>query len=122
MNSLSISQVALGDDPMSSESPISALPCIFCEIFPLTLRCVAGKCQRMSNKVAKGLWLAAELVEAFDREVERLSQLVPDKLESGEVGAAALLTFLSLPDDKQKLEAIRAARNHVLDRVIDSLP
>lgn len=75
----------------------------------------------MGKKIAKGLWIPAKLAEEFDREVERLAELMPDKLETGEVGAAALLLFLRLPGDKQKLSAIKAAKNYVLDKVIASL-
>jgi len=76
----------------------------------------------MAKKIAKGLWISATLAEEFDREVERLAGLMPEKLEAGAVGAAALLSFIHLPDDKQKLEAIKVARNYALDKAIESLP
>lgn len=76
----------------------------------------------MSRKIAKGLWISEDLAREFDEEVERLSLLMPERLEAGHVGAAALLAFLRLPDDRQKLQAIRAAKNYTLDRVIETLP
>lgn len=76
----------------------------------------------MAKKIAKGLWISADLAEEFDREVERLAQIMPEKLEAGHVGAAALLTFIRLPDDKQKLEAIRTAKNYALDQALKRLP
>lgn len=76
----------------------------------------------MANKITKGLWIPAELAAEFDREVQRLARLMPDKLEAGLVGAAAMLTFLRLPSDKAKLEAIRAARNYAIDRALKRLP
>jgi hypothetical protein len=76
----------------------------------------------MAKKIAKGLWISADLAAEFDQEVQRLARLMPEKLETGEVGAAALLGFLRLPDDKQKLEAIRTAKNYALDKAIQKLP
>lgn len=76
----------------------------------------------MAKKIAKGLWISADLAREFDREVERLAQIMPEKLEAGHVGAAALLSFIHLPDDKQKLEAIRAAKNYALDKALKRLP
>ena len=75
----------------------------------------------MIKKIAKGLWIHPQLADDFDSEVERLSALVPGRLETGEVGAAALLTFIRL-SDKRKLEALKEAKSYTLDRIIEQLP
>ena len=76
----------------------------------------------MGKKIAKGLWIPSELAKEFDQEVRRLGQVMCERLEAGQMGSAALLAFLRLPDDKQKLEAIRAARIYSLDKIIEALP
>jgi hypothetical protein len=75
----------------------------------------------MSRKIVKGLWIPPELAEEFDREVQRLASVMPERLETGVVGAAALIAFIRLPSDKEKLEAIKAARSCVVDRAIRNL-
>lgn len=75
----------------------------------------------MGKKIVKGLWIPPELAEEFDQEVLRLAQITPERLETGVVGAAALLSFIRLPSDKEKLEAIKAARSYVLDKAINGL-
>jgi len=76
----------------------------------------------MAKKIVKGLWIPPELAAEFDREVRRLAGLMPERLETGVVGAAALLVFLRLPSDKEKLKVIKAARSYALDKAIKSLP
>jgi len=75
----------------------------------------------MRRKIAKGLWISPQLAKEFDQEVDYLSALVPGRLETGEVGAAALLTFIRL-SDRQKLEGIKQARDYALDRILEQLP
>ena len=76
----------------------------------------------MAKKIVKGLWIPPELAGEFDREVRRLTKLMPERLETGMVGAAALIAFMRLPSDKEKLEAIKVAKSYVLDRAINNLP
>ena len=76
----------------------------------------------MGKKIVKGLWIPPALADEFDQDVQRLARITPERLETGVVGAAALLSFIRLPSDKDKLEAIKAAKSYVLDKAIKDLP
>ena len=66
-----------------------------------------------SVKVNKTLWIHRALADALDEQVAVLEEVTEDKIETGEVGTAALLMFLDSTQPAQ-IRAVMKAKTYNL--------
>ena len=77
-------------------------------------------CHTLARETARRLWKLSRPGQGFRPGSVTLSRLMPDRTESGEVGAAAQLRLNPLPDPPG-LETVRLAKNYLFDKIIGTL-
>jgi len=74
-----------------------------------------------TGKVGKNFWISEALASEFDLCVEQLGRLLPyEKVETGEVGGAALQAFI-LSGVEAQLESLKRYRAHPIEKVVANL-